>query len=442
MRFADFSPSSSPSLDQQRDALSKGLGRALQWATTGRLDDDALLAACLRDQRHDSQVEEPRGRWLWQMIRAVDAANRFRVPILHALHELPDDRSANQLCELALCYAEAGDEAFRTRLYEIVEQKPIADSHWLGEDEIVRLDGEKGFLFAAGVRGKGLAGRGWEWDDESLVWNAVERFGEGRVNDLLGNTADEALRSYREGWYQHKRTEDGQDPRQSHQERMRAITIGEILSAADSNDTGFHFRGWGRYATETNLLTILEHLWAVREPTVITKLLQVFSNRAYPRFDARLVGLCKHIDAKVRRQAIIALEQVEHPLIRQFALSELKQGGHNGSVVGLFSRNFQQGDEQRILESIEFPADECELHWLLMDVIEVLKTNPNADCSRLGVIAYASTPCENCRYYSARLLHNQHVAPEWLLEECRFDSSERPRNFVAEITNPPQADSE
>ena len=91
------------------------------------------------------------------MIRAVDAADRFRVPILHALYDLSDERSASQLCELARRYAEAGDDTFRTRLYEIVEQKPIADSRWLGEEEIVRLDGEKAFLFAARVRGETLA---------------------------------------------------------------------------------------------------------------------------------------------------------------------------------------------------------------------------------------------------------------------------------------------
>src|SRR5262245_63187426 len=103
------------------------------WALRGRLDDEPLLEACLRDQRFDGQVEGPRGGWLWQMIEAVGAREQFRVPILHALYDLADDRSAKQLCQLARRYAEAGDETFRTLLYEIVEQKPVADSPWLGE---------------------------------------------------------------------------------------------------------------------------------------------------------------------------------------------------------------------------------------------------------------------------------------------------------------------
>ena len=62
MKFGDYSPPSSPTLDQQRDALQKGLGRAMQWAVNGRLDDELLLEACLRDQRFDWQAEDSRGR--------------------------------------------------------------------------------------------------------------------------------------------------------------------------------------------------------------------------------------------------------------------------------------------------------------------------------------------------------------------------------------------
>ena len=90
MNLHDHSPPTSPSPDKQRDALRKGLGRAVQWAMTRRLEDGPLLEACLRDRRFDTQVEQSRGDWLWEMIRAVDAADRFRVPILHALYASAD----------------------------------------------------------------------------------------------------------------------------------------------------------------------------------------------------------------------------------------------------------------------------------------------------------------------------------------------------------------
>ena len=419
MKTGDYSPQRSPSPDQQRDSLQKGLGRALKWAMSGRLDDDSLLWASLRDQRFDMQVEGPRGEWLWRMIQALGAADRFRVPILHALYDLTDDRSASQLCELARRYAEAGDETFRTRLYEIVEKKPFGDSPWLGEEEVVALDGERGFLFAAWVRGRLLAGREWECDDGSLTDLAVERFGEESVGRLLDASTDEAVSRFRKHWQQDKHKKVERQAHRSHEERMAATSVEEVLRAAEGDSRCFWFRGWGMHADEPALQAVLHRLWAEQEPRVIANLVKVFSARALPEFDARLVELCRHGDGEVRRRAFAALGQNAHPLVREFALTELEKGVRDGSVVALLVNNYRHGDEHRLLAAVELPADDDELHWLLMEVIKVLEKNPEADCSRLGVIGYASTPCENCRFYAARLLRGQHAAPAWLIEECR-----------------------
>jgi hypothetical protein len=434
MTLSDYSPPPFPSPDQQRDALQKGLGRAWQWALSGRLGDEPLLEACLRDQRFDRQVEEARGDWLGRMIQLVGARERFRVPILHALYDLADDRSADQLCQLARCYAEAGDETFRTQLYQIVEQKPVADSPWLGEEEIVALDGEQAFLFAARVRGRSLAGREWEWDDGSLIDLAVKRWGEEHVGRLLDASSDEAVIRFRDHWRQDERRQAEQQQHASHRERMRAIPVEEVLRAAEGDSKCFWLRGWGIHADEPALGTVLQRLWSVREPQIIANLLRVFSARELPEFDARLIELCRHSDEELRRRAFSALQQNAHPLIRQLALTELRKGVRDGSVVALFINNYQPGDEHRLLEAMELPDDECELHWLLMAVVEVLEKNAEADCSRLGIVAYASTPCENCRFDAARLLLNQRVAPEWLKDECRHDSGEDCRELAAKAT--------
>jgi len=125
-----------------------------------------------------------------------------------------------------------------------------------------------------------------------------------------------------------------------------------------------------------------------------------------------------------------ALERNQHPLIWEFAVGELRKGTPDREVAGLLINNYRQGDEQLVLESFALPDDECETHWLLMDVVKMLETNAEADCSRLGMIAYASTPCANCRSDSARLLHRRNAAPEWLTEECRYDASPECREVV------------
>ena len=317
----------------------------MQWAKSGQLADDALLHACLCDLRFDTQCEHPRGDWLWRLIQAADAIDRLRVPILHALYQLSDERSAEQLCELAFNYAAIGDTAFRTRLYEIVEQRPFGDDACLGEAEIIKLDGEKAFLFAARVRGNQLSDREWDWHDANLIHSASEQLREERVTALLEHTAVPSIRLFHEGWRTERRTAGKPDPT-AHRANMRAMSASDITAAARSSKSSFRlFRSWGVHA-DADLELIVRDLIASDDPVVIANLLKVFSVRALPHFDVRLLELCRHSDAEVSRLAFLALERVEHPLVRDLALTEIRKTPLNRLAVGLFISNFQPGDEQ------------------------------------------------------------------------------------------------
>jgi hypothetical protein len=175
---------------------------------------------------------------------------------------------------------------------------------------------------------------------------------------------------------------------------------------------------------------VLQQLWTTGSAHVLANLLSVFSNRALPEVDARLIDFCEHEDAEVRRRAFGALAMNTHPLIRRFALKQLETSVSDGAIIGLFANNYETGDEHRILESLELPPDENDLHGLLMDVNIVLEKNPEADCSKLAIIVHALTPCENCRFFAVRLLHSRQVIPEWMREECRYDSGEDCRQLV------------
>lgn len=395
----------------------------MQWALQGKLADGPLLEACLHDQRFHHDVAEPRGSWLWRLINKNGAADQFREPILRSLHSLHDECSALQLCQLARHFAERGDEAFRCRLYEIVDQKPIKDMPWLGEEELVILDGKAGFQFAARLRGRSLQSREWEWDDGRLIDCAAEWWGLIQTNDLFSDSSDSALNRFLQVWQRQLNVERPTPP--SRREQIRSTTADQIISAAELKDVRFGlFRTWGMYADAADLEIVLQRLWASTSAHSLSNLLCVFANRSLPQFDVRLIELCGHENKTVRWRALGALAKNKHPQIRRFALQRLNDNSSDEPVVRLFVNNYEPGDERRLLSLLELPPSEDNRHSLLMDLNLVLETNAEADCSQLAEMIYASTPCENCRYFALRLLHARPGIPAWIREECHYDSGE------------------
>ena len=242
MKLVDYAPPPSPSLEQQRDALQKGLGRAVQWALTGRLKDEPLLEACLQDRRYDSQIDAPRGDWLWELVRAVGAADRFRVPSSMRCTNLPTSAVPINCANSPAVTGRWETKPSARRLYEIVERKPFPSyCPCLGEEEIITLDGEQAFLFAARMRGRSLADHAWEWDDGRLMYLAVKLLGEERASSLLEASSDAEIRRFRDYWRRDELRRAEQRQRSSHKERMTAISVADILREAEGESKCYWF---------------------------------------------------------------------------------------------------------------------------------------------------------------------------------------------------------
>jgi hypothetical protein len=434
MKFVDYSPPAEPTLDQMKDALQKGLGRAIRWAREGRLDDDALLAACLTDQRYDRQCEERRTDWLWELIEAQNAVDRFRVPILHALHAVRDDDIVWQLGELAERYAACGDELFRERLYEIVEQDTDPDGSSFAERPLVRLDGVKGFLFAAAARGRRLSTREWDWPEDSFLAFAEEHLGKQTVQAALESSEDDAIRRFRE--VMRPMPVDTPSTRTDWQTRVAAIPAEEIVRKAEVERSPNDFIGWRRVAPAAELKKVVDRLWVTDDPATLACLLRLFMIQGLPDFDKRLIGLCRHADETVSRRAFQALRHHSHPSIREFAMSEIRAGNRDREEMSLLVNNYVPGVERLLLESLEMPEEAGDRHHLLFDFAKLFEKNPEADPVPIGTIVYAMTPCSNCRQKIVEVLTKRRLDPTWMLEECRLDCDPDIRKLVLDGTLP------
>lgn len=432
----DLEPIAHPETVHYRDALQKGLGRALLWAKKGKWREKAILReACLTDLRYDRQCEEARGPWLWRIMEVTGVIEDFREAILESLRTLDDGLAARQLCQFCVFYAQRGEERFRHRLQEIVSEKPVPDCPWLGEEELIVLDGEAGFLFAVRVRGRSLLHREWDWDDRSVIDMAFDKLGEQATVALLEResafSAD--IGRFRDQWQANAEEKAAGDPKQSHADRMRQYTLNDVIQMAENTrNRAMSLRGWGMYADERNLETILNRLFNCEDSDAIANYLRVFSNRPLPHFDRRLLDLLEHENEQVRSWAYMVAAQNSHPDVRRFALDHLSQRITERNFIQLFIRNFQSGDEDLLLKELSIPEDPQQCHGLLMNVIKVLEQNPAARRETLALLAYLRTPCASCRFRAVKLLVTQNIAPRWLIEECQYDSDSETRGLVAE----------
>jgi hypothetical protein len=231
------------------------------------------------------------------------------------------------------------------------------------------------------------------------------------------------------GWREEQRQQSGVEP-QAITEQMQNISVSEVIETAYAAGTGSWFRRWGRVAYECDLETVAHVLRTAHDPKLIAKLLRVFSKRPLPRFGPWLIDLCLHNDEEVRHRAFMALEINSHPLIREFAVSEIRNAKLDGRVVGLLVKNYVRGDEQMLLDLVELPDGDFLRHRMLMDVLDLLVENPEADCFQLGLLSYYHNPCEICRWKAIKLLVEKQVAHDWLTEECKHDSYTESRRIA------------
>lgn len=430
MKLGDCSPPTNPTIDDQKDALKKGLGRAFQWARAGKLDEEVLLEACLNNLVFDFQIDESRGVWLWDLINASGAVEAFRRPLLDALDSLSDFRDASQLCEIAVEYAFSGDTDFRNVLRRIAIRQPLGDETLEDADEsVMEFDGIAGFLKLAAVYGKRSKHRGWEWQASWLMDRAGERFGKDVVKAAISRSWHSDIVRLRRKWYRQNRSSSKWQRRRKRRDEQASAD--ELIDQLKTSSSERICRwGWSRKASEEDLRKVAQATLAEKDPKALTRFLQVFGNRDWPEDVDRLVELCRHLNEYVTNAAWQAANRLTHPAVRALAIEGAKAGFPEPRAIGSFAANFVEGDENLILEAIVLSEFETVNHSLFQEALDVLKLNSNSDPSQLALAAYRHTPCTLCRSQAVERLVDRNLAPEWLLDECRDDACETCREAV------------
>ncbi len=160
MKFTDFTPPGGPPThEQQRDALQKGLGRAVQWARAGVLDGGLLREACLNDLRYDKQCEDVRGEWLWKLISLSDRKDELRDPVLSALRQSRRPPTPTSSPTWAITSRRTATANFAQPSTSSSESGRCRSTPTLVEGVLLALDGLDAFRFLSKLHGQRLETR-------------------------------------------------------------------------------------------------------------------------------------------------------------------------------------------------------------------------------------------------------------------------------------------
>lgn len=428
MNYQATTPPADPTSEQCQDAIRKGLGRTRIWAESGTLDVHQLIHACTHDQRYDQQCEDSRSEWLWMVMRAGDLVETCEPAIWNAIHDLADDRNADQLCELAMFFALSGEERFKDRLVDIVRDKDLDDNSMLAEEEVIRLAGMDGFKVATARRGRRLQVAQWDWEDTHIVQTAIDQLGEETVLAFLKSEHNADVQRFHTAYRDQQVSVDENSERVSHQDRMRLISLDEVFAKAATQDRCFWLRGWGMYADQPDVDRVLETIVECEIPDLQARLLKVFMKRELPRIPDELFDYCQSDHDDLAFSASRALEGNRNSVIREFAFERLRDWKF-GQAIDLLASNFKTGDESMIMQMMKIPDSDDERHSLMMSCRSILEDNPEASADPLAFLIYDYTPCSLCRTSAVKVLKRQGKVPVWMVDEVRFDCDEGTRQL-------------
>ena len=425
-----------------RRALATGHGRALRHVREFGVDglEDDLVDACLHNRVFDTQCEDGREEWLFQLIGTARLADRVLEAIAETAqrpYDVEKDGDHAQICALLGVFGKNGTRAAGQHLREIFDADSLS-----GAEYLLELEGPKGLTWILREVREFLE----EHEDEirCLLDYAEGVVGKAEFRRILQEEAGRDLRVAT--FLQRKQVAETLDESQPGERmdgpaaRLPAQQIQELSAhdvIAEIQDIGYSRCAviWGRsYASPEDLERVVDEIVTEPDPRRIAWYLECFRYRAPPRLDDRLLSLVHHAEPRVRRAAYGALGKLKAPRIRELLFEQLGKPGENNAlgegVLDLLLRNYEPGD-YRWLQTANWPwSDACRLHWALSDVVDVFEANCTPESAWPLLFAYEFLPCTNCRRRAVETLLFQDVIPPWVVKECKLDATESIRALV------------
>lgn len=405
-------------------ALATGHGRALIHAERFGTENlrEEILDAALFPKVYDVQCNGHGEAWLARLCEAAGLVESF----VSQDHGIAGDLDLR--CGLLGQFALRGNATARAELRELCRYDEKKD--WLpAAGEIVEVDGEEGFLFAADRAGEALLKHPGYWGAVYLASLLDEKAVEGRAMAIMDreSSRNPNIAAFREAVLEHEARMNAKPQRPPTPTVVEVI--GQILASTKRVP---RLRNFGEKATRKERRKVAALDFTKMERVPLENYLCYFQRSGFPEFREEYLPLLQHPEERVRWLAQVVLSHHAEPQVRRAAYEALARG-ELASFVRLLRSSGSAEDLEPLLAAIGAPeslADADEAHDVVGALYDLVNDHAKVNL-RVIVRIYESSPCRVCRYKAVKLMAEHSILPQWIAEECLNDAYDDTREMAA-----------
>jgi hypothetical protein len=263
------------------------------------------------------------------------------------------------------------------------------------------------------------------WQVNSLVTALQDRDGVEAANDAIRRAEQESPRLAqmleRSRLYE-SRFEPGEI-----QKHLDYVALKKMIAEKPG---AMFYAGWGRTATEEELRAAASDLILEKDESRLLAYLRIFWFQPFPGPIAPVLKLAESDNVRLARFSVKVLSQLTNPAIRELGLRLLDSAGRNGDGVELLANNYKPGDFQLMETLLGEPMQVDDLHSFEIGVRHLASAHHSPEAERSLTLLYENGPCSLCRCGVVEELIALGCFPDWMREECRYDSYTETRKLV------------
>ncbi len=414
-----------------KEELKKGTGSALlimrQHPASSFAKD--IYRACHNNPDYDPQCSGSRAQYLFELIEMLKNKEAFKAKLIKKFNDSREDSlSWQQLFDLMKLFAQNGNKFAKKAVYRKFQYFTARGENYLGDSEIVDLDGLQGLLFVANEKGKWFSAHPEDRDHDCFITSVQEKFPNIDVWKLLCTQArsNKYIKSYVDVIKKYRLRQV------KRQERLSYEAITDLIR----KNKGVSIVSWARTAKRKDLIRVANDLISEKDEKLIRLRLRAFIETKFPLNYQLLFQFLSSKDKRTQSLALQTLSLFKSEELRNLALKNLPKGNFLSEYLGILARNYQSKDAVLIEKIILSTNNDVELHAMGGSSIKELYLTNNPTKKGIKKVLldfYERGYCALCRKELIEIMLQYKLLPKYIREEAKWDCNLDIRSLVSNL---------